>query len=439
MRTFLRKEIFLRNPGKVLSLKSNIAWTAAGNIIYVGTQWGILTVLAKLGSSEMVGLYSLGLAVTAPVAMFADLGLREVQATDANNQYRFGDFLGVRILTSLFVIVSAILLSFFLGDTLEIRIVVIFMGLYKAIDSIKDIFMGHLQKHERMDFVAIAIILKGLLTLSVFTLLILISESLIIGISGMIVSLVLTFFVDIGFVNTIVNPGHKSLANLIDFATPYFDKAIIIPLVWSVLPLGLVNLLISLRVNIPRYFLDAHWGLSEFGIYSALIYIQIAGTQVFHAIGRSTSPRLAKYYKENKLYAFFRLFLKQVGFSLSAIMLGLLFVWVFGEQVLTLIYTQEYAQYVDMFMWILIGGGFIYIGILFIYAMTAINMYKIQAWLFVFVTSFTLIASYLFVPELGISGAVIALIISGGTQVILSIILFLTKIKQDSKKSAQNV
>ena len=39
--------------------------------------------LAKLGSSFMIGQFSLGLAIATPVLMFTNLHLRAVQATDA--------------------------------------------------------------------------------------------------------------------------------------------------------------------------------------------------------------------------------------------------------------------------------------------------------------------------------------------------------------------
>jgi hypothetical protein len=43
---------------KALSLRLNFSWALAGNIIYAACQWGMLSVLAKLGSPEMVGLFA---------------------------------------------------------------------------------------------------------------------------------------------------------------------------------------------------------------------------------------------------------------------------------------------------------------------------------------------------------------------------------------------
>ena len=46
----------------------------------------------------MVGQFALALAVTGPVIMFFNLELRAVQATDAQGQYRFHDYLSLRLI-----------------------------------------------------------------------------------------------------------------------------------------------------------------------------------------------------------------------------------------------------------------------------------------------------------------------------------------------------
>src|SRR6266568_5527229 len=45
-----------------VSLRTNFAWTLAGNAVYAVCQWGMLVSIAKLGSPAMVGQFALGLA-----------------------------------------------------------------------------------------------------------------------------------------------------------------------------------------------------------------------------------------------------------------------------------------------------------------------------------------------------------------------------------------
>lgn len=76
---------------KQLSLFQNFSWTFIGNVVYAISQWGIIVVLSKFGNVMMVGQYAIGLAVTAPIILFANLKLRDVQATDASSKFRFGE------------------------------------------------------------------------------------------------------------------------------------------------------------------------------------------------------------------------------------------------------------------------------------------------------------------------------------------------------------
>src|SRR5690242_13021708 len=56
-----------------MSWRSNFAWALSGNVVYAACQWGMVIALAKLGNSFMVGQFSLGLALAAPVMMFTNL------------------------------------------------------------------------------------------------------------------------------------------------------------------------------------------------------------------------------------------------------------------------------------------------------------------------------------------------------------------------------
>ena len=58
------KRIIEAAPG--LSLRSNFAWVLAGNVVFAGCQWGMIVALAKLGSTLMVGQFSLASSTAWP-------------------------------------------------------------------------------------------------------------------------------------------------------------------------------------------------------------------------------------------------------------------------------------------------------------------------------------------------------------------------------------
>jgi len=84
----------------------------------------MLVVLARLGNPAMVGRFILGLAIATPVLMFTNMQLRAVLATDAAHQYAFGQYLGLRMLTTLAALPLILLIALAGGHPLETVLVI---------------------------------------------------------------------------------------------------------------------------------------------------------------------------------------------------------------------------------------------------------------------------------------------------------------------------
>jgi len=407
-------------PG--LSLRTNFSWTLLGNIVYSGCQWGMLVILAKLGSPVMVGQFALGLAVTAPIIMFANLQLRAVQATDAKHEYLFGDYLGLRLIAILLALVVIIAISFFSGYRTETMLVILAVGVAKVFESISDVFFGLLQQHERMDRIAKSMMLKGFLSLLALGIGVYLTRSTLWGVIGLAVAwaLILVYYdlksgVLILRLSQITDPS----ANIkIDDSTlsPRWDKAKLRKLALLALPLGFVMLLISLNVNIPRYFIEHYLGERQLGIFAAISYLMVVGTTIVNALGQSASPRLAKYYAAGNYKLFVNLLAKLVIIGVLLGLAGFLVVFVAGREVLDLLYRPEYAKHVDIFLWLMVAAGINYIASFLGYGITAARYFKVQMPLFAFVVVALVAACFWLIPVYGLLGATIALVVAAIVQ-----------------------
>src|SRR5262245_26234 len=115
----LGRDALMPQP-KALTIRHNFAWTFVGNLVYAASQWAMLAVLAKLGNPVMVGQFALALSISAPVIMFTNLALRQVQATDARRDYSFGIYLGLRLITtalSLLIVAGIVLAAGYRRET----------------------------------------------------------------------------------------------------------------------------------------------------------------------------------------------------------------------------------------------------------------------------------------------------------------------------------
>jgi O-antigen/teichoic acid export membrane protein len=198
-------------------------------------------------------------------------------------------------------------------------------------------------------------------------------------------------------------------------------------LTWFALPLGVVMMLISLQVNIPRYYLEAYRGEAELGIYTALAHLTVAGNMVMQALGQSAIPRLAQHHAAGDGGAFRRLLLRLLGIGLVAGMTGLLLVAVAGAPLLRLLYTEEYAGNVGTLGLLMAAAAISYLAAFLGDAMTVFRVFRTQLLLSALVTLVMAAACCLWVPRYGLHGAAWALIvtavfrlIAGGMVVVLA-------------------
>ena len=273
-----------------LSLRMNFAWTLAGNAVYGGAQWGMVILLAKLGSREMLGLFTLGLAVAAPVVMFTNMQLRLVQATDARHEYSFRDYFSLRLLASaaaFFIIAGAALST----HRAEVVAVILLVGAAKCVESVSDVIWGLWQKSERLDLISISMMIKGPASLLAMWLVFSLTKNLILTTASLgVVWLILLLTYDATYARRVLRYHPPSPCR----PTLSAQLAVLRRLTWLALPLGVVGLLDSLNANVPRYSIERHLGDAALGYFAALASIMLAGNMVVGALAQSASAGLAR-------------------------------------------------------------------------------------------------------------------------------------------------
>jgi O-antigen/teichoic acid export membrane protein len=371
----------------------------------------MLAALAKLGSPEMVGQFALGVAVTAPIIVLSNLQLRAVQATDARGEYTFESYFGLRMLTTALALIAIAALISVGRYATQTAVVILLVGIAKAIESISDVYFGLLQRHERMRYIAISLILKGLLSLPALALGVFFTRSVTWGVAGMAIAwaCVLLFY-------------DVPVARRLGIGTPHFhwQPAVFARLTLLSLPLGFVMLLISLNSNIPRYFIERFHGQRELGIYAALAYIPIAVNAVVNALGQAISPRLAGYYAERKAREYVTLLGKATlaGIALGAAMLAV--AAVAGDRILAILYDSQYAGQGSAFLLLMAAGAVGFVASFLGFGATAARYFRVQFPLFGCMALTTLVACIYLVPRQGATGAALALLAAATVQLVLT-------------------
>lgn len=403
-----------------LSLRKNFAWTLLGNFVYGGSQWGMLIIIAKLSTPEMVGRFVLALAVAAPVMMFANLNLRAVIATDARKRFSFREYMGLRVITTIAALLMILSIAAAAGWGLELSMVIMAVAAAKAVESISDVFYGLMQQHERMDSVSVSLVIKGLVSLAALSAGIYLTRGILWGAVGLAAAWTLPLILyDIPrarslFASSLRNAGSGWHAAIL----PRFSAAPLKTLALLALPLGFATLLASLLTNIPRYFIQAAMGERALGIFGAMSFVIIIGARIITALGESASPRLAKYHASKDERGFTALLLKTVGIGALIGAAGIAASFVAGKEILTFLYSAEYTEDVNAFVWLMAAAGIGYSGIFLQYGITAARDFKVQPVIQLVSTVVLLLSCAALIPAYGILGASFALVLSSLSQFI---------------------
>ena len=275
-----------------------------------------------------------------------------------------------------------------------------------------------MQKNERLDKVGYSYIIKGPASMIVFGLTLFITENLIYSIIGMaLVWGVILIFFDMA--------KGKEYSSFI----PVFHRRELIALFKVSFPLGIVMMLISLNDNIPRLFIEYHVSMEELGYYSSMLYVTVATNIIIGALGQSFTPRLARYYQEN-IKGFSKLIINMQVIGVSVGITGILVVFLFGDMILAIMYSSSYIKYKSVFVLIMIAASLNNISSLFGYAITAARAFKVQPYLFGFITCVSFCSNYLLVPTYGLEGAVFSFIITSIFQILGSVLIIFFIVKK---------
>jgi O-antigen/teichoic acid export membrane protein len=392
-----------------ISLRANAAWTFLGNVVYAGCQWGMLVAFAKFGNARMVGEFGLGLAVTSPIFMFANLQLASVLATDAEGASTFNDYVGTRLLTTAAALLASCIAAVATGGLGTTAAVIVAVAAAKTVESLGEIFQGLFQRSETMDRIAKSMILRGAVSLAAVLFAVqafgsVVAAALLVACASSIV----LFGFD-------VRNGAVLLGGLQRVA-PRFQARRVLALVRIALPLGVVTMLISLTTNIPRYFLEHHGGSRELGIFVGLAYVVTASSTAVGAIGRAATPRLADLHAAERMPVYRSLVRNLVLCGVALGVAGLGVALLAGRPLLRILYSAEYAAHAHEFAIVMLAGGIGYAGSLLGYAVTAGRHFFAQIPLWIVIVGSTCVASAVLVTRLGVAGAAWALVVSAAVQ-----------------------
>ena len=139
-----------------------------------------------------------------------------------------------------------------------------------------------------------------------------------------------------------------------------------------------ILLLINLSINnIPRFFVSSWLDQKSLGYFAATTYFIFIGGTFINAVVLPLSPKFSEYFCNN-IQRFKILLSQSLGCAFLVGIFGVLLAVFFGEFILTLAYTAEYAEYSYLLIWSMISAVALYCSAILGTAITATRKFQSQ-------------------------------------------------------------
>ena len=389
-------------PGR-LSMRLNFAWTLLAGLVTSASKFAMLAILARLAAQEVVGAFSIALAVATLVTILSQVQLRVALVTDADSEHAFGVYHALRLLTSAGAVLAAAAMALVAYPEIALLIVLIAGG--QAVTSVRDIWDGLAQKHERMDIPAVGNMLDAGLSAVLFCALFLATGTLEWAAAGLIAARALVLLAyDVPRVRAAVRAGGISTA-------PRWRLAAMGRLFRVALPLGLTTALISLNSNLPRFFIEGMLGKDALGYFAPIAYFVLLGQLVSGALGRAASPRLALLYRQDRR-GYGRLLVELVLLGVVLGCVGVLVAALVGADFLRLVYGAAYARHAPLLVLLMVSSGVLLVNSFVGVGISAARFFRVQTVTYLVVVLTMLVACAVLIPRLGLRGAAWAMVIT---------------------------
>ncbi|MCM1307415.1 MAG: hypothetical protein NC223_02315 [Butyrivibrio sp.] len=355
------KKIF---PGIFLGKETGLegktfVWTISSGIVYALQSLIFLAVITNLLGEATAGVYSVGAMIAQQMMTVGKFSVRNYQVSDVREKYSFGDYLAFRTATCLLAVFIMLGWIFFGGYRGERAVIIVGFTVYKLAECFSDLFEGLYQQKGRFDISGKSQFVKDFLMIIVFVAAVFITRD--VAVSSVIlavVSVLLLAAVDLPLAAHFAKSGSRFK----------FKK------IWE-LTLACFALFVSSFIyvyinNAPKYAIaglsmpDAERDAFQ-GVFSSLFMPVFMVDLLASFTMRIWITKMALFHDKGDRRGFKRIVLKQVAVIAAITAASMLFMYLLGGYVLSLIYGIDLHGYEAENVLLMLAGGMVSIYTLF--------------------------------------------------------------------------
>lgn len=407
--------------------KASFIWNMSGSMLNAFQSVIMLMILTRTGSLLEAGIYTIAYANANLFLMIGKYGMRNFQVSDVEEQFTFTEYRYSRYITSFLMLIASVAYTIYSSQTnaytSDKSLCIIWMCLFKLIDSLEDVYHGRYQQKGRLDISGKCMTLRMIITIIIFALSVIILHSLL---PALIISTVSTAIIFIFF----------TTLTCTDFKCPdcIINKKNIFLILKVCLPLFLGNFLSFYIGNAPKYAIDSILNdelQACYGFIAMPVFvIGLLNNFIFNPI----VAKMSFMWNEKNIKSFKKLLLIQMTIIFAITAICEIGAYLIGIPVLSIMYNTDLTPYKTELLILLMGGGFLALSGLFVTIITIMRLQKMLLWGYGVVSILAYIASPIMIERYNISGATILYLFL----MIILCIIFIVPLLYGIKKETHN-
>ena len=297
MMSIMKRIIF--NNDKNIEQQS-ILWNLVASILNAIISAYMLMIITRFIGIKDGGIFVIASTLAYQLIIIGNFGMRNYQATDTKKRFTFYEYLYSRYITSILMLIGTLVIIFYNNYNFYKSLIIISFTLFKWIDVIEDVYHGLYQQNNRLDVACREQSYRYILSLLVFTILLIILKNLFI-------SFLATFAISFLFFILVNNYTKK----FFDYDVK-IDKKNILSLLYDCFPLFISSYLYLYICNAPKYAIDTVSNdvvQSYFGVlFMPVFVINLISTLIYRPI----ITNMAEHWNNNDKKYFIKQVYKQV-------------------------------------------------------------------------------------------------------------------------------
>ncbi|MBO4694231.1 MAG: hypothetical protein J5659_07580 [Clostridia bacterium] len=378
------------------NLKKQFIWNTLGSGFYSFNSLFFMMIVTRINGVSVAGVFNFCFATSCIFYAIALYSGRTYQVTETKKALNDNVFILNRLLTTVIMIIIAVAFSFinsYSGDKLFLFVI---LCTVKAVEAFCDVFHGIFQKNNRLDIAGKSMFFRCMFSIILFFVVDFITKNIIVS------SLVLLFacllflvFIDI--------PISRKYNDSLGWSNTANGSLKLIKLGFFAFGFSLIS---NYLINAPRYALDAVMESK----YQAIFGIIVMPASIIYLINQFALQPMITAMKENFLANDKKKFQSKVyilfGVIVITSLLSMVFLYLFGAQLLKLLYGVDVKDYIPGLIIILVGAGLCSLANIMSNALTILRKTSVQFVIYVLSAIFAYFISKFLIKKLMFDGAV---------------------------------